>query len=140
MVFKKVANTFVTKPWGKLVARSEAKVAAMGGPLKANIDASNASGEDLTSKLWTEYTTTQSSLWDWRKGRISSEFAVLRSGEVNLATAGRKEFIQFLRFATRALVFFLVGVMAGRGSIFPILPGDSPFRQQLALQSIADQQ
>eukprot|EP00744_Colponema_vietnamica_P018796 GILI01026543.1.p1 GENE.GILI01026543.1~~GILI01026543.1.p1 ORF type:complete len:141 (-),score=19.28 GILI01026543.1:149-571(-) len=139
MVFKKVTNTLITKPWGNLVARSEAKVAAMTGPLKANIDASNASGDDLTAKLWSEYSSNQSHMWDWRKNRIHDEFAVLRSGEVNLATAGRKEFIQFLRFGTRALVAFLVGVMVGRGQIFPILPGDSPFRKQLALQSIGDQ-
>lgn len=140
MAIKKITQTLVTKPWGRLVANSEAKIAAMSGPLRAHIDKSRAEGTDLTQKLFEEYTANQSALFDWRKSRACAEFATFRSGQVfSLAGFGIKESVKAAHFFTHIFFLFIVGVMIGRNSVFPILPTDSPFRLQLELQSVADQ-
>lgn len=141
MAIKKITQTLVTKPWGRLVASSEAKIAAMSGPLRAHIDNARADGSDVTHGLFSEYTANQSSLCDWRKSRACAELAAIRSGQaVSLAGMGVKEFAKTAHFLTQIVFLFIVGVMVGRNSVFPILPSDSPFRMQLELQSTADQQ
>ena len=127
-------------PWNMLVASSTTRLAQVDGPLKGHIERANATGEDLTVAVWQEFTTNQKTLLKYRYNRFVTEFDIASHGGVSLATTGYKDAVKFARFLTRLLVVFIVTVMFGRQSVYPLLPPGSGFMQQINQMNPAERQ
>ena len=123
---------FVSRGISRVYGIAERRVAVIEGPLAQHIRQHQAAGTDLTQAVNREFVANWSALWPYRRARFWREVALIREGGViSMATIGFVDALMIAKAATRCLACYMLGVMAVRGSVLPLMAPDSPLRPGL---------
>ena len=129
-VVKAVASP-VTMMAGAVHKQAVKSIALTDGELGAKIASHNAAGTDLAATSTKEYFTLQAQLFPYRIARLGDELAAFSANNFQVVTsypgtASAKDHFMTMRFLIRCMVFFMLGKMACRGSILPLIEPTSP--------------
>ncbi|KEG07094.1 hypothetical protein DQ04_10931010 [Trypanosoma grayi] len=110
---------------GKIEQRSVKKLSVVDAGVAQAIAEHNANGTDAAVCSTKRYIYEQKQLINYRVVRFFDECRYLASGEY-FRTYTVKNLIWDVRFFTKVLLLFILGVLFGRQSIFPPIDPDSP--------------
>ncbi|CCW69339.1 unnamed protein product [Phytomonas sp. Hart1] len=110
--------------------RSQRRLAMLEPETMKYVQAHEADGTDAAKALTSFHIQQQRHLLHYRVLRFCTEFRYLFSMQY-FKNYNVKDFVWDARFLTRALFLFIVGVIVGRQSVFPLIEPDSPFVQGL---------
>lgn len=129
----KITATPFTAVGGLIHANAVQRNKLMDNEWKKTVADCNASGVDLATKTSNEFFAAQFKLIPYRIERMKFEWDHLCSTCCTSrgACLNVKNIVVEFRFLVRLLFVFMIAVMMGRQSIYPLLAPGSPFLEEL---------
>ena len=124
----KTAATPVTAIWGLMHSHALKQVTLAEGELAQKIATNQAAGTDLAATTTKDFIELQLRLFPYRCTRLADEAAELNNGAIGerVKSMGAKDWFLFFRFVVRCVAMYMLGMMACRQSMLPLIAPTSP--------------
>ena len=100
--------------------------------IKSTVEEYQAHGDDFTADLSRKYWRIQSMCFGYRVLKLKDELIALT--QYKMSDYDHTHLVLFIRWCIRLLFLFMVGLMMGRQSVYPLVRPTSPFVQELKKQ------